>query len=164
MFDAINYFREMADRNKLAAREGFHTVVISNSNNLEGLFEHYRDYDRFIAVSDTNTGNLSSQDGAFNFLKRRAYTVFVLAGYEHDNMEDRQQKLDLCRELFLQLVKRIVRDKYLYRDKGTYFDTQAIPNQEIGRYYLSGMTGLHFTLYVSEPVNLEYDKNEWEGD
>ena len=62
----------------------------------------------------------------------------------------------------MQLVKRIIRDKYQYKDQGMYFDTQSIPNQEIGRYYLSGLTGLFFTLYVSEPINLEYIADEWE--
>ena len=137
-------------------------VTISNSDNLEGIFEMYRDADRFIAISDTNTGNLSSPDGGYQFTKRRAYTVFILSAYEHDNMEDRQLQLELCRQLFMQLVKRIIRDKYQYKDQGMYFDTQSIPNQEIGRYYLSGLTGLFFTLYVSEPINLEYIADEWE--
>lgn len=162
MFDAIKYFTELAERNLLARREGFLPVVISGPDNLEGIFEEYRDYDRFIAVTDTTTGNLSSRDGAYNFLKRRAYTVFILSAYTRDDMEDRQDQLDLCRELFLQFVKRILRDKYLYGEAGTFFDTQSIPNQELGRYFLSGMTGLHFTLYVSEPVNLEYISEEWD--
>lgn len=164
MFDAISYFENLAEKNRLAKASGFKTVVISGPDNLEGIFEQYRTCDRFIAVTDTSTGNLSSADGSFNFLKRRAYTVFILSAYRHDDMDDRQRELDLCRTLFLQIIKRVIHDKFLYKDQGTYFDTHAIPNQELGRYFLSGMTGLHFTLYVSEPVNLEYDKNEWEGD
>ena len=69
--------------------------------------------------------------------------------------------LELCRELFRQFVSKILRDKYLYDEKQMYFDTHAIPNQEIGRYYLSGMTGLHFTLYVQEPIDLIYDDEQW---
>ena len=42
-----------------------------------------------------------------------------------------------------------------------YVDTQSIPNQEIGRYYLSGLTGLFFTIYVQEPLNLEFDADQW---
>ncbi len=162
MFDAISYFENLAEKNRLAKSSGFKTVVISGPDNLEGIFEQYRTCDRFIAVTDTNTGNLSSADGSFNFLKRRAYTVFILSAYRHDDMDDRQRELDLCRELFLQIIKRVIRDKFLYKDQGTYFDTHAIPNQELGRYFLSGMTGLHFTLYVSEPVDLQYDSDEWE--
>lgn len=160
-FDAISYFTEMTSQNKLAQEKGFKAVTISNSNNLEALLEEFRDYDRFVAISDTNSGNLSSPDGAYGFSKRRAYTVFILSAYEYENMEDRQSQLNLCRLLFHQFVSRIIRDKYNYDEKQMYFDTQSIPNQELGRYYLSGMTGLFFTLYVQEPVDLVYDEKQW---
>lgn len=160
-FDAIAYFYAMTERNKLAKEKGFIPVTISNTDNLEGLMEDYRDNDRFVAVTDTSSGNLSSADGAYGFMKRRAYTVFILSAYEYGNMLERQKELELCRKLFLQFVSRILRDKYLYDEKQMYFDTHAIPNQEIGRYYLSGMTGLHFTLYVQEPVDLIFDQSQW---
>ena len=160
-FDAIAYFYAMTERNKLAKEKGFIPVTISNTDNLEGLMEDYRDNDRFVAVTDTSSGNLSSADGAYGFMKRRAYTVFILSAYEYGNMLERQKELELCRKLFLQFVSRILRDKYLYDEKQMYFDTHAIPNQEIGRYYLSGMTGLHFTLYVQEPVDLIFDQTQW---
>ncbi len=162
MFDAIEYFTAITKENKLAREKGFVPVTISSSDNLEGLFEEYRDNDRFVAISDTNSGNLSSPDGAYAFSKKRAYTVFLLSAYDYDDMQSRQEELNLCRELFLQFVSRILRDKYSYDEKEMYFDTHSIPNQEIGRYYLSGMTGLHFTLYVQEPVELIYDENQWE--
>ena len=160
-FDAIAYFYALTERNKLAQEKGFVPVTISNTENLEGLMEEYRDNDRFVAVTDTNSGNLSSPDGAYGFSKRRAYTVFILSAYEYGNMQSRQEELELCRELFRQFVSRILRDKYLYDEKQMYFDTHAIPNQELGRYYLSGVAGLHFTLYVQEPVDLQYEENQW---
>lgn len=160
-FDAISYFTSMAERNRLAVDNHFKPVVISSSDNLEGLFKDYRDADRFIAVSDTTSGNLSSPDGAYGFSKRRAYTVFILSAYDYDDMLSRQKELELCRRLFLQFVSKIIADKYEYDEKQMYFDTHNIPNQEIGRYYLSGMTGLHFTLYVQEPVDLVFDKSQW---
>ena len=160
-FDAIAYFYALTERNKLAQEKGFVPVTISNTDNLEGLMEEYRDNDRFVAVTDTNSGNLSSPDGAYGFSKRRAFTVFILSAYEYGNMQSRQEELELCRELFRQFVSRILRDKYLYDEKQMYFDTHAIPNQELGRYYLSGVAGLHFTLYVQEPVDLQYEEDQW---
>lgn len=162
-FDAITYFTEMTQKNILAQENKFQPVTISGTDSLEGLLEEYRDTDRFVAISDTNSGNLTSPDGTYGFSKRRAYTVFILSAYEYGNMESRQKELELCRQLFYQFVSKILRDKYLYGEKETYFDTHAIPNQEIGRYYLSGVTGLHFTLYVQEPISLEYDSGEWEA-
>ena len=161
LFDAISYFTELTMHNALAIERGFVPITISAPDNLEGIFEEYRDHDRFVAISDTNTGNLSSPDGAYGFTKRRAYTVFILSAYEHDNMQDRQQQLELCRQLFLQFVSRILHDKYTYNEKLMYVDTQSIPNQELGRYYLSGLTGLFFTVYVQEPIDLIYQDDEW---
>lgn len=164
-FDAISYFKDLTEKNLLASNMGFIPVVISNSNGLEGLLEEFRDNDRFVAISDTSSGNLSSNDGTYGFFNRRAYTVFIIAAYEWDNMIDRQEIMGACRKIFHQFVSRIIRDKYLYEDESaTFFDTHAIPNQEIGKYYLSGMTGLHFTVYMEEPVDLEYDNGEWKED
>ena len=160
-FDAIAYFTTMTETNKLAKKSDFVPVTISNTDNLEGLLEDYRDNDRFVAITDTSSGNLSSPDGAYGFQKRRAYTVFILSAYEYDNMASRQEELDLCRELFHQFVSKILHDKYSYEEKQMFFDTRAIPNQEIGRYYLSGMTGLHFTLYTWEPIDLTYETDQW---
>lgn len=160
-FDAIDYFEKLTSKNKLAVKAGFKAVTISNTDNLEGIFELYRDCSRFVAISDTNTGNLSSPDGEYGFTKRRAFTVFILSAYEYDNMEDRQRNLNLCRELFFQFVSRILHDKYQYKEQEMNFVTHTFPNQEIGRYYLSGMTGLHFTLYVQEPIDLEYKDAQW---
>lgn len=160
-FDAVAYFYSMTEHNRLAKEKGFLPVTISSTDNLEGLFEEYRDADRFVAVTDTNSGNLSSADGAYGFSRHRAYTVFILSAYEYGNIQSRQKELELCRTLFHQFVSKIIRDKYLYEEKMMYFDTHSIPNQEIGRYYLSGMTGLHFTLYVQEPIELIYEDGQW---
>lgn len=161
MFDAITYFTEMTQHNMLAAKEGFLPVTVSGPNNLEGLLEEYTDNDRFVAISDTSTGNLESQGGSDAFSKKRAYTVWLLSAYEYGNMASRQQELELCRELFRQFASRILHDKYEYSEQLMYIDTRSIPNQELSRYFLSGMTGLFFTIYVSEPISLEYDEEEW---
>ena len=161
MFDPIAYFQQLTQANVLARENRFKPVVISTVENLEGLLEHYRDDDRFVAISDTTSGNLSSSDGAYGFTKRRAYTVFILSAYEYGNEQARLEELNLCRTLFHQFVSRILVDKFRYAEETMYFDTQAIPNQEMGRLFLSGLTGLHFTLYVSEPVDLQYNPSEW---
>ena len=160
-FDAIAYFTELATKNKLAKAKGFLPVTISNIENIEGLLEQYRENDRFVAISDTSSGNLASADGTYGFSQHRAYTIFVLSAYEYGNMEEREQELDLCRKVFHQFVSKIIHDKYEYEDKDMFFDTRSFPNQEIGRYFLSGMTGLHFTAYMEEPMDLEYDDEQW---
>ena len=51
MFDAIAYFTAITNENKLARQSGFIPVTVSGPQNLEGLFEEYRDNDRFVAIS-----------------------------------------------------------------------------------------------------------------
>lgn len=160
-FDAIAYFQEMATKNKKASEGGFLPVIISGPQNLEGLFEQYRDYDRFIAITDNNSSNISSSDGAYGFTDRRTFTVFILAAYEYNNMDDREEKLKLCRKIFKEFVSKIIFDKFTYQEKMMYFNTQSIPNEDIGRYLVNGLTGLFFTLSVWEPVELIYDADEW---
>lgn len=163
MFDAISYFKEMTEQNKLCQEKGFHVVTISGPDNLEGLLDEYRDYSRFVAVSDTSTENLSSDDGTYNFTKRRAFTVMILSAYDYPDMDARQKELDLCREIFKQFVSKIIHDKYTYEEQYVQFETRSIPNKEFGRYYLSGMTGLYFTLYTSEPIDLVFDESQWQN-
>ena len=76
-------------------------------------------------------------------------------------MQDREQELSTCRELFFQFVSKIIHDKYEYEEKMMFFDTESIPNQELGRYFLSGLTGLHFTLFTQEPQDLVYNDEQW---
>ena len=61
MFDAITYFTEMTEKNVLAKKEGFQPVVISGPDNLEGIFEEFRDYDRFVAVTPFRGTSLQIQ-------------------------------------------------------------------------------------------------------
>lgn len=161
IFDAVSYFTALTARNKLAIDCKFKPVTISSTEELEGLLDNFRDNDRFVAISDTSTGNLSSTGGTYGFFKRRAYTVWILSAYEYGNALSRQKELELCRQLFHQFVSRILADKYTYEEKQMYFDTTSIPNQEMNRYYLAGMTGLFFTIYTQEPIDLTYDNELW---
>lgn len=161
MFDAIKYFTSMTEKNKLCQQEGFKAVVISSPQDLEGLIEHYRDGSRFVCISDTNTENLTSDDGTYGFTKRRAFTVLILSAYEYADMDARQKELDLCREVFRQFVSRIINDKYTYEEQFVQFETRSIPTQEFGRYQINGMAGLYFTLYTQEPIEVEYKQDEW---
>ncbi len=160
-FDAIAYFEQMTLHCKFAVDNNFVPVVISSVDELGSLLERYRTNDRFVAITDTNSGNLSSADGQYGFFKRRAFTVFIIAAYDYNDMEDWKMKMGICRTLFYQFCSRILRDKYEYDEKQMYFETRTFANQELGQSLLSGMTGLHFTLYEQEPIDLIYDETQW---
>lgn len=161
MFDAVEYFTKMTEQNKLCSAYDFKPVVVSGPDDMEGLLEHYREDSRFVCISDTNTENLTSDDGTYGFTKRRAFTVLILSAYDYQDMDMFQREMGLCREIFRQFTSKILRDKYTYQEQFIQFETQEIPSQEFGRYQISGMTGLYFVLYTKEPVSLEYNKDEW---
>ena len=110
-FDAIAYFYSLTERNRLAKEKGFVAVTISNTDNLEGLMEEYRDADRFVAVTDTNSGNLSSADGAYGFSKRRAYTLFLISPPADGNPPTRQAEREPSRGVFRQVLYTALRGK-----------------------------------------------------
>ena len=43
MFNAIEYFETLCAKNKLCISEGFHAVLISSPEEIDGLHEQYRD-------------------------------------------------------------------------------------------------------------------------
>lgn len=79
-------------------------------------------------------------------------------------MKDRAEKLDICRQIFRQFHSRMIRDKYMYEDMDkSFLNVSQIYARELGEYFISGCTGLYFMTEVSEPINLCYKEDEWDG-
>ena len=79
-------------------------------------------------------------------------------------MKDRAEKLDICRQIFRQFHSRMIRDKYLYEDMDkSFLNVSRIYARELGEYFISGCTGLYFMTEISEPTDLRYNAEEWDG-
>ena len=84
-------------------------------------------------------------------------------------MEDREQKLNLCREIFSQFVRRMIWDKEHREDEDddiTFLNVEKIYSKEFGRYTMNGVTGLYFMVENDEPESMEYEdeqqlESEW---
>lgn len=158
-FDAMSYFRDMAEANKLASDNQFASVAVSGPLGLEGLLTGIQHAENFVAIDDTNEGSVKMSDGAY--FKINTYTVWILAKYDFNDMNDRQEKLNLCRQIYGQFLKRILRDKYAFSQKFNYLLGDYVETREVGAYFVEGLTGVEFHLNVSEPMNLRYDADEW---
>jgi hypothetical protein len=83
-------------------------------------------------------------------------------------MEDREEKLNLCREIFQQFVRRMIWDRIRREDEGddiTFLNVEKIYSKEFGRYTMSGVTGLYFMVENDEPTSMEYeDENDLESE
>lgn len=116
---------------------------------------------KLVVIDDTNEGNVAiNGDGSYR--KVFTYTVWILMRYKEFDMNDRQEKLNTCRKIFRQFLSKIVIDKYDWQFKEyTYMLSDQIDSREIGAYFINGLTGVEFHLDVSEPLNLEFNYEEW---
>lgn len=158
-FDAMSYFKDMTEKNKLASEYGFTTVACSGPFSLEGLLLNFKNKTNFIAIDDTNEGNVFASDGGF--FKNVTYTVWILARYKFNDMNDRQVKLNLCRVIYRQFLTRILKDKYKWQLDFTYLLGSNIDTRELGVYFVNGLTGIEFHLDIQTPLDLTYNNDEW---
>lgn len=161
-FDALTYFKEMAERNKLVINNSFHVGFCSGPQDVDAVMAEYRDYANFILIEDTTSANtFGAKPGFFD---RKVYAIHIIAGYEYGNDTDFKTKLELCRTIFKQMLSKVITDKaqFTYGKAMMYLNLESIYSQEYGRYSFNGATGLFFQLQNSEPLNLIYDANEWE--
>lgn len=160
LFDAINYFKCMAGKNKLAKANRFYPCACSGINSLEEVLAKFKKESAFVSVDDTNDGVTERRSGGF--FKKRTFTVFIMKRYSFGDMASRQTSMDICRQLFRQMHSRMLKDRDNMGTKLIYMNTDNVYSRELGEYFINGCTGVYFMVEVSEPINLMYDAEEWE--
>lgn len=161
-FDAHAYFKRLASLNKLAREHAFYPCSCSGINTLEDVLEHFRTEKAFVCVDDTNDTAIQCRNGSW--FQRRVFTVFILIRYRMMDMTDRANKLNICRQLFRQIHSRMIVDKHKSDGDLAYLNVEDVLVRELGEYFISGCTGLYFTIDNFEPVNLCYNDEEWTED
>ncbi len=158
-FDACNYFERLCLENKLAVAEEFHFVTCPGIENLEGVINDMRKVANFFVFDDTTEGqNIRGNGGGY--YRKRIFTVSLLRRYRINDMDDREKQLSVCRELYKQIVARLIKDKRECKDL-VFLNTGSIFYREYNKYMFSGCTGLCFMIECSEPENLCYNADEW---
>ena len=132
----------------------------SGIEGLEPLMQNYRKAANYIHGGRYRGRLYDFKPGSW--YNRRTYTVFIFAMYREDDMDDRRQKLDLCREIFRQLLSHLIADTEKYEYDLVYMRTQSIQYRELNSYNFSGVTGLYFMLNVDEPADLQFDASLWD--
>ena len=161
IFDALSYFMTLARQNRLCVENGFMPVFCSGPESLEGIMQQFQKTANFVCIDDTTDQNLYSQ--GVSYFKRRVYTVFILAQYRWDDMKDRERKLNLCRKVFSQFVRRMIWDRNRHDsedDDITFLNVEKIYSKEFGRYTMNGVTGLYFMVENDEPESMEYEDRQ----
>ncbi len=161
LFDAFEYFKHLGETNKLARDNNFKVGYCSGPDSIQFVMEQFRKTSNFILVDDTTSQNTYSNK--VGFFRRDVYTVFIVAGYDYENMEDREQKLSLCRRIFRQMQSRLIHDKeeMVCGDSLEYLNVDNVYSNEFSQYAMNGVTGLYFMIQNEEPIDLQYDESEW---
>lgn len=159
-FDAQSYFESLCQKNKMAQANGFHFCTCPGVENLEGVINNTRKVANFFVFDDTAEG-VNFRGAGGGYYRRRVFTVSLLRRYEINNMEDREAQLSVCRELYKQILSKLIRDKRNYSNLN-YLKTDSVFYREFNRAMFSGCTGLYFMVECSEPENVCYNENEWE--
>ena len=107
---------------------------------------------------------------------RRVKTVFLAMRHALDDMQARQQCMDIMRELFRQFMSVLIQEKTRVeagcpREPGKPYEKGAqgfvyldlrISFQEIDRYFLSGCACAFFQVATDVYTDLRYNQEEWE--
>ena len=181
-FAAIEYFSRLASSNLLALSNGFKFADVSGTDSLEGLLLNFKSAKNFILFTDTLSQDIFEHgvnyEGLTNwrgkslrkqffcngsgYFRRDVYTVFILMHYRFNDMTDRDDKLDICREIFRQMNSRILYDRDCEcDDRLTYLNFENVFVRELSGYEKNGVTGLYFMIQNEQPIDISYDRAEW---
>ena len=92
---------------------------------------------------------------------RRVKTVFLAMRHALDDMQARQQCMDIMRELFRQFMSILIQEKTRVEEQHIYLDPR-ISFQEIDRYFLSGCACSFFQVATDVYTDLRYNQEEWD--
>ncbi len=92
---------------------------------------------------------------------RRVKTVFFAMRHALDDMQARQECMDIMRELFRQFMSVLIQEKTRVEEEHIYLDPR-ISFLEIDKYFLSGCACAFFQIATDVFTDLSYNEEEWE--
>ena len=172
-WDAVAFFEHLTNTNKLAQKEGFLFCRVSGLEGFEECIHALQSTANFIAVSDIAQGYTELNTTPHT---RRVKTVFLAMRHALDDMQARQQCMDIMRELFRQFMSVLIQEKTRVeagcpRESGKPYEKGAqgfvcldprISFQEIDRYFLSGCACTYFQIATDIYTDLRFNAEEWE--
>jgi hypothetical protein len=124
-FDAHSYFEEICRKNKLTAAGEYKFCRVSGISYMEDMIQNFKSAKAYFCIDDTEDGNLIQSGGGY--MERRQYTVFLLKKYPFNKMEAQHAALNECRQIYRQIVKKLIRDRRLLENEMTYLKLDRIP-------------------------------------
>ena len=157
-WDAVAFFEHLTKTNKLAQKEGFLFCRVSGLEGFEECIHALQSTANFIAVSDIAQGYTELNTTPHT---RRVKAVFLAMRHALDDMQTRQQCMDIMRELFRQFMSVLIQEKTRVEEQHIYLDPR-ISFLEIDRYFLSGCACAFFQVATDVYTDLRYNAEEWD--
>ena len=157
-WDATTFFRDLVQKNKLAADEGFTFCRVSGLEGFEEALSNAQASTAFVCVSDIADGYTDLNNTPRT---RRVKTVFMAMRHAAEDMEQRSECMEIMRELFRQFMSVLIRERVRLEQNCIYLDPRISFN-EIDRYFFTGCACAYFQIAVDVFTDLRYRAEEWE--
>ena len=156
-WDAVSFFENLTAANKLAAENNFVFCRVSGLDGFEEALDSMQSSTAFLCVSDIANGYTELNNTPRT---RRIKTVFLAMRHAIDDMDARQECMDTMRELFRQLMTRLILEKTRIEQNCIYLDSRITFN-EIDRFFAAGCACAYFQIAVDVFTDLQLDKTLW---
>ena len=156
-WDAVGFFENLTATNLLAQKEQFTFCRVSGLDGFEEMLDNMQSSTAFVAVSDIAQGYTELNNTPRT---RRVKTIFFAMRHKIDDMDARQECMEIMRELFRQYMSRLILEKTKLEQHCIYLDPRISFN-EIDRYFFSGCACCYFQIAVDVFTDLRLNDNEW---
>lgn len=160
MFDANKYFKEIVESNLLLINNCFDFKRVSGVKGLEEVVNSMRTSSAMFALDDSADGMVINVQS--NPIYRRVFVCYIFKKARLNNMDDYTANLELCREIFQQVLSKIMLDsEHALLPTNISLNTDQVHFKEMEGQQLNGATGVYFLFHVDEATNLCYKSQQW---
>lgn len=156
-WNAAEFFEKLTNNNLLAQKEGFFFGQCSGLDGFEDALKEAQEHNAFVCVSDISDGSMDMNNTPRT---RQVKTVFLAMRHEPEDMKQRQECMEIMRELFRQFCSVLIQERVRLEQNCLYMDPRISFN-EIERYFFTGCACAYFHIAVDCFTDLQFRKNEW---
>ena len=156
-WDAVSFFNDLTNRNKLAREKGFKFRRVSGLAGLDEMLASLQGTTSFVAVDDTDLGAISLDNSPhYNITK----TVFLAMRHKPDDSVARRNCIESMQQLFGQFVSAILPERVRLQQNSMTLNP-SIRLQTVTKMMTPGVALMFFTISVTTYADLSYNEDEW---
>lgn len=156
-WNAVAFFRDLTQRNKLAQQKGFAFREVSGLAGIQDAIESAKQCTAFVMVSDTDAGTTVIDNSPHNVVNK---IVILSMRHKMDDAEARKSAMDTLSELFAQFASVLIKERTRLAEKNIFLSPN-IQVQTFTQYIAPGVATKSFTLSISNYTDLRYSADDW---